>query len=95
MATQEDVRRIAWLPATSEDPNGFRFFVGGKQFVWSWPVPDVDAAVDQLRGAGVEMERFEGFEQDGRGISRGGGPTIAWFRDPAGNILSLLSEEQM
>lgn len=37
MATQEDVRRIALsLPATSEDPNGFRFFVDGKQFLWSW-----------------------------------------------------------
>ena len=53
-------------------------------------MPDVDAAVDALTSKGVEMARFEGFEQDEKGISRDErGPTIAWFRDPAGNILSV------
>ena len=39
---------------------------------------------------GVEFERYEGFDQDDRGIHRGGGPLIAWFKDPAGNVLSVL-----
>jgi catechol 2,3-dioxygenase-like lactoylglutathione lyase family enzyme len=57
----------------------------------NFPVKDIDAAVDELRGRGVEFERYgEGFGQDERGISRGMGPPIAWFRDPAGNILSLI-----
>ncbi len=54
-------------------------------------VEDIDAAVDQLSEAGVAMELYEGFEQDDRGIARGeDGPDIAWFRDPAGNILAVL-----
>lgn len=57
------------------------------------PVPDVDAAVDELLGVGVVMERYEGFDQDVRGISRGDGPTIAWFLDPAGNTIAVLSED--
>jgi predicted enzyme related to lactoylglutathione lyase len=64
--------------------------------VLSFPVADVDAAVDRLTGAGIEMARFDGFEQDAKGISRsGGGPTIAWFRDPSGNILAVHSDEGM
>jgi catechol 2,3-dioxygenase-like lactoylglutathione lyase family enzyme len=57
-------------------------------------VTDIDAAVDELVGRGVEMVRYEGFDQDARGISRGiaanQGPDIAWFTDPAGNIISVL-----
>jgi catechol 2,3-dioxygenase-like lactoylglutathione lyase family enzyme len=61
--------------------------------VLNFPVEDVDAAVDQLTAAGVTFERYEGFDQDEKGIARGGeGPTIAWFKDPAGNILSVLAE---
>jgi catechol 2,3-dioxygenase-like lactoylglutathione lyase family enzyme len=64
--------------------------------VLNFPVDDIDAAVDALTGAGIEFERYEGFEQDERGIARGRaaneGPDIAWFKDPAGNILSVLSE---
>ena len=63
--------------------------------VLNFPVDDVDAAVDQLTAAGVSFERYEGFDQDEKGIARGGegkGPTIAWFKDPAGNILSVLSD---
>jgi catechol 2,3-dioxygenase-like lactoylglutathione lyase family enzyme len=61
--------------------------------VLNFPVDDIDAAVDGLAAAGVAFERYEGFDQDEKGISRGGeGPTIAWFKDPAGNILSVLAE---
>ncbi|MGH2763782.1 MAG: VOC family protein [Thermoleophilaceae bacterium] len=60
--------------------------------ILNFPVKDVDAAVDQLAERGVEFERYEGFEQDEKGIARGQGPDIAWFKDPAGNILAVLDE---
>jgi predicted enzyme related to lactoylglutathione lyase len=53
-------------------------------------VPDADAAVDELNSLGIEMERYEGFDQDEKGISRmPDAPTGAWFTDPAGNILCV------
>jgi catechol 2,3-dioxygenase-like lactoylglutathione lyase family enzyme len=58
--------------------------------ILNFPVEDVEAAVDELTSRGVEFERYEGFDQDEKGISRGQGPEIAWFKDPAGNILSVL-----
>jgi catechol 2,3-dioxygenase-like lactoylglutathione lyase family enzyme len=58
--------------------------------VLNFPVPDVDRAVDDLARAGVQFERSEGANLDERGVSRGMGPAIAWFKDPAGNILSVL-----
>jgi predicted enzyme related to lactoylglutathione lyase len=58
--------------------------------ILNFQVDDVDAAVDELTSRGVEFERYEGFDQDERGIARGDGPDIAWFKDPAGNILSVL-----
>jgi catechol 2,3-dioxygenase-like lactoylglutathione lyase family enzyme len=58
--------------------------------VLNFPVEDVEQAVDALVEKGVTFERYEGFEQDQRGIARGAGPLIAWFTDPAGNILSVL-----
>jgi catechol 2,3-dioxygenase-like lactoylglutathione lyase family enzyme len=58
--------------------------------VLNFPVDDVDAAVDALVGKGVRFERYPGLDQDERGIMRDNGPTIAWFRDPAGNILSVI-----
>jgi hypothetical protein len=60
--------------------------------ILNFPVADVDRAVDQLTAAGVTMERYDGpaFNQDAKGISRGNGPTIAWFTDPSGNILSVI-----
>ena len=61
--------------------------------ILNFPVEDVDAAVDELAARGVQMERYEGFEQDDKGIARGQGPDIAWFKDPAGNILSVLKPE--
>ena len=58
--------------------------------VLNFPVDDVEAAVDQLVERGVELERYEGAPQDDKGIMRGNGPDIAWFTDPAGNVLSVL-----
>jgi predicted enzyme related to lactoylglutathione lyase len=62
--------------------------------VLNFPVADIDKAVDELTQAGVTFERYEGAGQDERGIARppspDQGPQIAWFKDPAGNILSVL-----
>jgi catechol 2,3-dioxygenase-like lactoylglutathione lyase family enzyme len=58
--------------------------------VLNFPVDDVEAAVDALTESGIEFERYEGAPQDEKGIMRGNGPDIAWFRDPAGNILSVI-----
>lgn len=63
--------------------------------VLNFPVRDIDEAVDELAARGVQFEHYEGdIETDDRGIFRGDGPgpTIAWFRDPAGNILSVLED---
>ncbi|HYH61847.1 MAG TPA: VOC family protein [Solirubrobacterales bacterium] len=61
--------------------------------ILNFPVDDIDRAVDDLAARGVRFERYDGFEQDGKGISRGEGPYIAWFKDPAGNVLSVLQEK--
>jgi catechol 2,3-dioxygenase-like lactoylglutathione lyase family enzyme len=61
--------------------------------ILNFPVEDVEQAVDALVEKGVTFERYEGFDQDERGIMRGGGPLIAWFRDPAGNILSVVKPD--
>jgi predicted enzyme related to lactoylglutathione lyase len=59
----------------------------------NFQVDDVDQAVDELSERGVSFERYEGFDQDQKGIARGdGGPDIAWFKDPAGNILAVLEQ---
>ena len=59
-------------------------------------VDDIDAAVDELTRRGVKFERYEGMHQDDKGIARGKaanmGPDIAWFKDPAGNILAVLED---
>ena len=61
--------------------------------ILNFPVPDVEEAVDRLTAAGVPFEHYEGeLGTDEKGIFRGEGPTIAWFRDPAGNILSVLDQ---
>ncbi|MFJ6052721.1 VOC family protein [Streptomyces sp. NPDC092307] len=61
--------------------------------ILNFPVDDVERAVDELTAGGVAFERYEGFEADAKGIVHGedGMPTIAWFKDPAGNILSVLT----
>jgi predicted enzyme related to lactoylglutathione lyase len=60
--------------------------------ILNFQVDDVEQAVDQLGERGVDFERYEEFDQDEKGISRGPGPKIAWFKDPAGNILSVLEQ---
>lgn len=80
-----DHRAIVY-PKPDHQPAGFT--------VLNFPVPDIDAAVDELTAAGVEFEKYEGtpMETDAKGIFRKGGPLIAWFTDPSGNILSILQE---
>ena len=59
--------------------------------ILNFPVDDVDVAVNELEQRGVRFERYDGMAQDERGISLDpNGPRIAWFTDPAGNILSVL-----
>jgi catechol 2,3-dioxygenase-like lactoylglutathione lyase family enzyme len=58
--------------------------------ILNFPVDDIDQAVDDLTARGVQFERYEGFDQDERGIMRAEGPPIAWFKDPAGNVLSVI-----
>jgi catechol 2,3-dioxygenase-like lactoylglutathione lyase family enzyme len=64
--------------------------------ILNFPVDDIDIAVAELTARGVQFEKYEGDAQDEkgimRGLSRGEGPDIAWFRDPAGNIVSVLQE---
>lgn len=59
--------------------------------ILNFPVDDIDEAVDELGSRGVAFERYDGMDQDEKGVMRGEGPDIAWFKDPAGNILSVLS----
>ena len=67
-------------------------FVPATYTILNFTVDDVDAAVDGLVAKGVSFETYEGFDQDEKGIARGAGPNIAWFKDPAGNILSVLEQ---
>lgn len=62
--------------------------------ILNFPVPDIEKTVDDLTSRGVEFEHYKGtdVETDEKGIFRGGGPLIAWFKDPAGNVLSVLQE---
>ena len=63
-----------------------------KHTVLNFPVDDVESVVDDLTARGVRFERYEGteVETDPKGVFRGGGPLIAWFTDPSGNILSVI-----
>lgn len=69
-------------PKADHEPAGFT--------VLNFPVEDVDAAVDWLAARGVALQRYDGMPQDEKGVMRGNGPTIAWFTDPAGNVLSVI-----
>jgi predicted enzyme related to lactoylglutathione lyase len=60
--------------------------------ILNFEVDDIEAAVDGLAARGVSFERYDGFDQDDKGIARDAGPDIAWFKDPAGNILSVHSK---
>jgi len=61
--------------------------------VLNFPVRDVPAAVDELTSRGVTFERYEGMPFDERGVMIGGGPLIAWFTDPAGNVFSVIQQD--
>ncbi|MDR6864653.1 VOC family protein [Phycicoccus sp. 3266] len=78
-------RAIAY-PKADHQPAGFT--------VLNFPVPDIDAAVDELTDRGVRFERYEGtpMETDAKGVFRKGGPLIAWFTDPAGNVMSVIQD---
>ena len=69
-------------PKPDHEPAGFT--------ILNFQVDDVEQAVDALIERGVDFEIYDGLDQDERGIVRDQGPPIAWFRDPAGNILSVL-----
>lgn len=85
--------------------NGQRVFIYPKPnhqpatfTVLNFPVDDLDRVVDDLTAKGVTFERYEGMTQDEKGIQRSPspdrGPDIAWFKDPAGNILSVLHSDR-
>src|SRR5918995_1123449 len=61
--------------------------------ILNFPVDDVEGTVDALTARGVRFEQYDGIDQDDQGINRGEGPLIAWFRDPAGNILSIIEQD--
>jgi catechol 2,3-dioxygenase-like lactoylglutathione lyase family enzyme len=65
-------------------------FVPATYTILNFEVGDIDEAVDGLAARGVRFERYDGFDQDEKGVMRGNGPEIAWFKDPAGNVLSVL-----
>jgi catechol 2,3-dioxygenase-like lactoylglutathione lyase family enzyme len=57
----------------------------------NFPVSDVESAVDDLTARGVTFLQYDGLDQDDKGIFHGGGPLIAWFTDPAGNVMSVVA----
>jgi catechol 2,3-dioxygenase-like lactoylglutathione lyase family enzyme len=67
-------------------------FTPASYTILNFPVDDIDSAVEELAARGVSFERYENLEQDEKGVVRDGGPYIAWFKDPAGNVLSVLQE---
>jgi len=58
----------------------------------NFEVDDIDAAVDGLKDRGISFERYDDFDHDDKGIVRGPGPQIAWFKDPSGNVISVLQQ---
>ena len=61
--------------------------------ILNFPVDDIGKAVDELAGRGVRFERYDEADTDEKGIYRAGGPLIAWFKDPAGNVLSVIQQD--
>jgi catechol 2,3-dioxygenase-like lactoylglutathione lyase family enzyme len=80
-------RPILVYPKDNHEPATFT--------ILNFPVDDVEGTVAGLTERGVEFERYEGteLETDEQGIFRGGGPLIAWFKDPAGNVLSVIKSD--
>jgi catechol 2,3-dioxygenase-like lactoylglutathione lyase family enzyme len=64
----------------------------GSYTILNFEVDDIDEAVDALAARGVRFERYDGLDQDDKGVFREEGPYIAWFKDPSGNVLSVLQE---
>ncbi|MBB4934250.1 putative enzyme related to lactoylglutathione lyase [Lipingzhangella halophila] len=60
--------------------------------ILNFPVDDIDAAVDELGRRGVRLLRYDAFEHDEKGVVRGEYPLVAWFTDPAGNVLSVVQD---
>jgi len=95
----------------SESAEGLELHPGGNLDVFIYPKPnhtpasftvlnflvdDIESAVDELKKTGVRFEKYEGeIKSDEKGIHRNGGPSIAWFKDPAGNILSVLEKDRL
>src|SRR4051812_272573 len=67
-------------------------FVPATYTVLNFEVDEIESAVDDLAARGVSFERYDGFDQDEKGIAHGPGPHIAWFKDPAGNVLAVLQQ---
>jgi catechol 2,3-dioxygenase-like lactoylglutathione lyase family enzyme len=61
--------------------------------VLNFPVPDVEAAVDELTSRGITFQQYENPPTDAKGIMRAGGPLIAWFTDPADNVFSVIEQD--
>lgn len=76
-------RDVLIYPSDEHRPGSFT--------VLNFPVPDVEAAVDELVERGVTIEHYDWVDE--KGINRQGGPLIAWFKDPAGNVLSVIQED--
>jgi catechol 2,3-dioxygenase-like lactoylglutathione lyase family enzyme len=68
-------------------------FTPASYTILNFPVDDVDTAVEWLSSRGVDFERYDGMPQEPNGVMKGNGPDIAWFKDPAGNTLSVLKDE--
>ncbi len=79
-----DNRRVLIYVKANHTPAAFT--------ILNFPVSDIEKAVERLRNKGLEFEKYDEFNTDQKGIARGEGPPIAWFKDPAGNILSLIEE---
>jgi predicted enzyme related to lactoylglutathione lyase len=81
----EDTGVLVYPKGEAHEPASFT--------VLNFPTDDIHAAVDDLTAKGVEFERYEGVKHDDRGIALDSGPLIAWFKDPAGNVLSVLAAD--
>ena len=79
-------KRVLVYPKPNHEPATYT--------VLNLPADDVEAAVDELTAKGVRFEHYGGeLETDAKGIMRGNGPDIAWFKDPAGNIVSVIAAD--
>ena len=95
-----DVSEIAEMEVLMVDfPNGAKVMIYPKDnhkpatfTVLNFPVDDIEQAVDELISKGITFEQYKEFKTDEKGISRVWGQEIAWFKDPAGNIISVLKD---